>query len=270
MCKVVVTGELNLELNPCMPGGIANGGSMYETFQSIELRDAEGNGVIFQVPPYLQPRLRPHDFIVGDFREPLSAEILGVFMYSATEQDMIENYESYKNKYDASTLTLTEAGVDQDYISGSFSFPATQKTGDRSKWRELSRTSRSPMSMGLDGVLVCSEIARGREPEPRSLRSQPRRSPARAVSGGPSHSDHLDLLSRKREDDMDNPSWPGVPDHRKGCPGRRNEWPGAFVTLYVGRAHLEPGRVRAGFFSRAAAGRHPYPLWQRARLSDIK
>ena len=77
--------------------------------------------------------MRPFTFIISDFAEPLTAEILGVFQYYNHELDTLERYESYKNKYDASTLILTEAGMDQDYISGILPFPAHLEDGRQIK-----------------------------------------------------------------------------------------------------------------------------------------
>ena len=118
-CDVVVTGWLKLQLQPCLPPSRGVAGSLDSEGQLIELRDGAASGVIIYIPAYLQTRLKPGTYPITDFTEP-GLEMTASFAYHDTQLDSVDAYFSFDN----GTLILTEAGLDQDYISGSFTFGA--------------------------------------------------------------------------------------------------------------------------------------------------
>jgi hypothetical protein len=123
-CDMVVTGWLKLQLQPCLPpsrgvaGSIELSGAMDEV-QSIDLRDFEGTGVVLYIPSYLQTRLKPGTYPIADYTIP-GGKMTASFNYFDHDRFLIDLFLSY----DDGTLILSEAGPDEDYISGSYSFGA--------------------------------------------------------------------------------------------------------------------------------------------------
>jgi hypothetical protein len=118
-CDVAVTGWLKLDLQLCLPPSRGVAGSISDGVQSIELRDVAATGVEIYIPPYLQTRLKPGTYPITDYTEP-GVKMTASFYYHDPQLDTYDAYFSYDN----GTLILTQAGLDQDYISGSFSFGA--------------------------------------------------------------------------------------------------------------------------------------------------
>ncbi len=118
-CEVAVTGWLEVQLQPCLPPSRGVAGSLDSEGQLIDLRDATASGVMIYIPAFLQTRLKPGTYPITDFTEP-GLEMTASFNYHDAQLDTYDAYFSY----DKGTLILTQAGIDEDYISGSFSFGA--------------------------------------------------------------------------------------------------------------------------------------------------
>jgi hypothetical protein len=146
VCDVEVQGWLKLQLQLCLPPSRGVAGSLDSEGQLIDLRDVNASGVLFYIPPYLQTRLAPGTYPITDFTEPGGANMTASFVYHDIQLDTYDAFYSY----DTGTLILTQAGLDEDFISGSFSFGATTLTVGRSPWKEVLRTSHFRTSTDLE------------------------------------------------------------------------------------------------------------------------
>jgi hypothetical protein len=119
-CDVEVQGWLKLQLQLCLPPTRGVAGSLDSEGQLIDLRDVDASGVLIYIPSYLQTRLGPGTYPITDFTEPGGANMTASFLYHDVQLDTYDAYYSYDN----GTVILTQAGLDEDFISGSFSFGA--------------------------------------------------------------------------------------------------------------------------------------------------
>jgi WD40 repeat protein len=125
-CDVVVQGWLKLQLQLCLPPSRGVAGSLDSEGQLIDLRDdVTASRVLIYIPPYLQTRLKPGTYPITDFTEPGGSNMTASFLYHDVQLDSYDAYFSYDN----GEVILTQAGLDEDYISGSYTFGAHNDEG---------------------------------------------------------------------------------------------------------------------------------------------
>jgi hypothetical protein len=117
-CDVVVTGWYNLHVQPCLAPSRVSAGDSDGAAVMIWMKDSNFMGVIFDIPPFLQKKLKPGKYVIGDATDGNDGyKIVAGFDYYDPATRANDTFFSY----DGGTITFTQTGK---YISGSFSFGA--------------------------------------------------------------------------------------------------------------------------------------------------
>jgi hypothetical protein len=117
-CPVALQGELQLELDPCMPPSWVNGGMFGGNCGlRIALTDNQGKGVSFELPFSIVDPLKPGKYQIGDAEDFTCALPIAWLYYPDNDTRPGGLYDSYHG----GTLVFTQTGL---YISGSYHFGA--------------------------------------------------------------------------------------------------------------------------------------------------
>jgi WD40 repeat protein len=121
-CDIVVSGAMNLHVQPCLPPSRVSGGSYDGITVDIWMKDYSAyTGVRFAIPLLIYKKLQPREYVIGEAAGGEDTfKITAYFDYFDPASDSGSNY----NSYEGGTLTFTQVGA---YISGTFEFGAKDR-----------------------------------------------------------------------------------------------------------------------------------------------
>jgi hypothetical protein len=123
-CDLMVTGALKLQTKPCDPPR-AEAGFKFSGRMQIRLigPTPESNGVVILVPDYLEKRLKPGSYKIGDATIEPEGSMYAELWHTDSSAELSGPYWSYSG---TGEIVITDVGP---IISGSFKFGARNDAG---------------------------------------------------------------------------------------------------------------------------------------------